>query len=173
MSWTGSAGSARARGSPYVQANETPRLPGSAIASVCCKATCCAGRTSPAVRSPWPSRAPPSAISSARCVRARLSTSRRRTWNSRSSGRSSTRSKDFLEFAVPYGSGEPLLNPEIYDMIAYCRSAGVPTGISTNATVLTEAASRRLIAGGARLHHLRLRRRHAGDLREVSQGRRF
>jgi radical SAM protein with 4Fe4S-binding SPASM domain len=57
-------------------------------------------------------------------------------------------SKDFLEFAVPYGAGEPLLNPEIYDMLAYCRSAGVPTGISTNATVLTEAASRRLIASG-------------------------
>jgi radical SAM protein with 4Fe4S-binding SPASM domain len=57
-------------------------------------------------------------------------------------------SKDFLEFAVPYGAGEPLLNPEIYDMLAYCRSAGIPTGISTNATVLTEAASRRLIESG-------------------------
>jgi radical SAM protein with 4Fe4S-binding SPASM domain len=57
-------------------------------------------------------------------------------------------SKDFLEFAVPYGAGEPLLNPEIYDMLAYCKSAGVPAGISTNATVLTEAASRRLIKSG-------------------------
>jgi len=57
-------------------------------------------------------------------------------------------SKEFLEFAVPYGAGEPLLNPEIYDMLSYCRSAGVPTGISTNATVLTEAASRRLIESG-------------------------
>jgi MoaA/NifB/PqqE/SkfB family radical SAM enzyme len=26
--------------------------------------------------------------------------------------------KDFLEFAVPYGVGEPLQNPEIFDMIA-------------------------------------------------------
>jgi radical SAM protein with 4Fe4S-binding SPASM domain len=57
-------------------------------------------------------------------------------------------SKDFLEFAVPYGAGEPLLNPEIYDMLAYCKSVGLPTGISTNATVLTEAASRRLIESG-------------------------
>ena len=45
--------------------------------------------------------------------------------------------KAFLEFAVPYGDGEPLLNPEIYDMIAYCKQVGVPSGISTNATVLS------------------------------------
>jgi radical SAM protein with 4Fe4S-binding SPASM domain len=56
--------------------------------------------------------------------------------------------KEFLEFAVPYGVGEPLLNPEIYDMIAYCKSQGVPSGISTNATVLTEEAGRRLIEAG-------------------------
>jgi radical SAM protein with 4Fe4S-binding SPASM domain len=56
--------------------------------------------------------------------------------------------KDFLEFAVPYGTGEPLLNPEIYDMIAYCKKLGVPTGISTNATVMPENAARKLIASG-------------------------
>jgi radical SAM protein with 4Fe4S-binding SPASM domain len=56
--------------------------------------------------------------------------------------------KDFLEFAVPYGAGEPLLNAEIYDMISYCKQLGVPTGISTNATVLTEKASRKLIEAG-------------------------
>ena len=57
-------------------------------------------------------------------------------------------SKDHLEFAVPYGVGEPLLNPEIYDMIAYCKLLRVPCGISTNATTLTEAASRKLIEAG-------------------------
>ena len=56
--------------------------------------------------------------------------------------------KEFLEFAVPYGVGEPLLNPEIFDMIAYCKQVGVPSGLSTNATVLTEEASRRLIEAG-------------------------
>lgn len=56
--------------------------------------------------------------------------------------------KDFLEFAVPYGVGEPLLNPEIFDMISYCRQAGIPSGISTNATVLTEEMSRKLIESG-------------------------
>jgi radical SAM protein with 4Fe4S-binding SPASM domain len=56
--------------------------------------------------------------------------------------------RDFLEFAVPYGSGEPLLNPRIYDMIAYCKKLGVPTGISTNATVLSAKAARKLIEAG-------------------------
>ncbi len=56
--------------------------------------------------------------------------------------------KDFLEFAVPYGVGEPLLNPEIYDMIAYCRQSNVPCGISTNATILNEDSSRKLIEAG-------------------------
>ncbi len=57
-------------------------------------------------------------------------------------------SADTLEFAVPYGVGEPLLNPGIFDMIAYCTKRGVPTGISTNGTVLTEEYSRRLIEAG-------------------------
>ncbi len=57
-------------------------------------------------------------------------------------------SRDFLEFAVPYGAGEPLLNPEIFDMIAYCTRSGITTGISTNATVLSEESSRRLIEAG-------------------------
>jgi radical SAM protein with 4Fe4S-binding SPASM domain len=56
--------------------------------------------------------------------------------------------KDYLEFAVPYGVGEPLLNPEIYEMIAYCKQVGIPSGLSTNATVLTEDASRKLIEAG-------------------------
>ena len=56
--------------------------------------------------------------------------------------------KDFLEFAVPYGAGEPLLNPQIFDMIAYCSKLGIPTGISTNGTVLSEEYSRRLIEAG-------------------------
>jgi radical SAM protein with 4Fe4S-binding SPASM domain len=56
--------------------------------------------------------------------------------------------KDSLEFAVPYGVGEPLLNPEIFDMISYCSKAGIPTGISTNATALSEDYSRRLIKAG-------------------------
>lgn len=56
--------------------------------------------------------------------------------------------KNFLEFAVPYGAGEPLLNPRIFEMIAYCTKLNIPTGISTNGTVLSESYSRRLIETG-------------------------
>jgi radical SAM protein with 4Fe4S-binding SPASM domain len=56
--------------------------------------------------------------------------------------------RDFLEFAVPYGAGEPLLNPQIFEMIAYCTKLGIPSGISTNGTVLTEQYSRKLIESG-------------------------
>jgi radical SAM protein with 4Fe4S-binding SPASM domain len=56
--------------------------------------------------------------------------------------------KDFLEFAVPYGAGEPLLNPEIFDMISYCTKLRIPTGISTNGTLLSEEYSRKLIESG-------------------------
>jgi radical SAM protein with 4Fe4S-binding SPASM domain len=56
--------------------------------------------------------------------------------------------KDCLEFAIPYGVGEPLLNPKIFEMIAYCKRQDVPVGISTNATVLSEKMARRLIESG-------------------------
>ncbi len=56
--------------------------------------------------------------------------------------------RDYLEFAVPYGAGEPLLNPQIFDMIAYCTKLGIPSGISTNGTVLSEEYSRKLIQAG-------------------------
>jgi pyruvate-formate lyase-activating enzyme len=56
--------------------------------------------------------------------------------------------RDFLEFAVPYGAGEPLLNPEIFDMISYCTKLRIPTGISTNGTLLSEEYSRKLIESG-------------------------
>jgi radical SAM protein with 4Fe4S-binding SPASM domain len=56
--------------------------------------------------------------------------------------------EEFLEFAVPYGLGEPLLNPEIFDMISYCKKKGIPAGISTNATILNEEISHRLIDSG-------------------------
>jgi len=56
--------------------------------------------------------------------------------------------KGCLEFAAAYGAGEPLLNPELTHMIAHCRSQGIPAGISTNATVLSESLSHALITSG-------------------------
>lgn len=42
--------------------------------------------------------------------------------------------------------GEPLMHPGLYDQIAYAKSKGIPNlGISTNATLLTEARARRLL----------------------------
>jgi len=54
----------------------------------------------------------------------------------------------FLELAVPYGLGEPLMNPEIFDMIAFCKSRAIPVVLSTNATLLSEDYGRRLIQSG-------------------------
>ncbi len=56
--------------------------------------------------------------------------------------------KNYLEFVDSYGVGEPLLNPELTEMIAYCRNVGIPSGISTNATILSEDMSRKLIEAG-------------------------
>jgi len=44
--------------------------------------------------------------------------------------------------------GEPLLHPRIHDMIAYCRSHGLHSEISTNATRLDEQKSRQILDAG-------------------------
>ena len=44
--------------------------------------------------------------------------------------------------------GEPLLHPQIHDMIAYCGSRGLYSEISTNATVLNEESSRKILDAG-------------------------
>ena len=45
-------------------------------------------------------------------------------------------------------AGEPLLAPNIFEMIRLARAAGFQTTLSTNATLLTEEMSRRLIEAG-------------------------
>lgn len=44
--------------------------------------------------------------------------------------------------------GESLLHPRIFDMMAYCTARGLPSEISTNATLLTEEASRKILDAG-------------------------
>jgi pyruvate-formate lyase-activating enzyme len=44
--------------------------------------------------------------------------------------------------------GEPLLHPRVYDMIAYCRSHGLHSEISTNVTLLNEESSRQILEAG-------------------------
>jgi radical SAM protein with 4Fe4S-binding SPASM domain len=46
--------------------------------------------------------------------------------------------KDYVEFAWPYGIGEPMMHPNIFEMIRITRDAGVRTGMSTNGTLLDD-----------------------------------
>lgn len=54
----------------------------------------------------------------------------------------------FVYDADLFGGGEPLLNPAIFDMIAYARTAGIRTRLHTNATVLDEARAQALLDCG-------------------------
>ncbi len=56
--------------------------------------------------------------------------------------------KAFIYDADLFGGGEPLLNPRIFDMIAYAKTAGIHTRLHTNATLLGDEESRALIASG-------------------------
>lgn len=49
------------------------------------------------------------------------------------------------ELVFPWGGGEPLMNPDIFRMVRYCKDAGIYTVLSTNATLLNEERSRELI----------------------------
>jgi MoaA/NifB/PqqE/SkfB family radical SAM enzyme len=56
--------------------------------------------------------------------------------------------KDRVEFIWPYGIGEPLMHPGIFEMIRINRDAGIRTGISTNATMLDRARADQLLDAG-------------------------
>jgi MoaA/NifB/PqqE/SkfB family radical SAM enzyme len=56
--------------------------------------------------------------------------------------------KDRVEFIWPYGIGEPLMHPAIFEMIRITREAGIRTGISTNATLLDTARTDQLLDAG-------------------------
>jgi radical SAM protein with 4Fe4S-binding SPASM domain len=53
-----------------------------------------------------------------------------------------------LERITLQGLGEPLLAPDLMVMIAYAAARGIRVGFNTNATLLTRARSRALIASG-------------------------
>ena len=56
--------------------------------------------------------------------------------------------RDFIYDADLFGGGEPLLNPNIFEMIAYAKEAGIHTRIHTNATLLNEERARALLEAG-------------------------
>jgi MoaA/NifB/PqqE/SkfB family radical SAM enzyme len=47
------------------------------------------------------------------------------------------------------GAGEPLMNPELFDMITYAKSRGIMIGFATNAMLLDEASSKNILESGA------------------------
>lgn len=52
----------------------------------------------------------------------------------------------YAEMIYLHGDGEPLLHKDIFEAIAYVKGSGVKVALSTNATLLNEEKSRRLIA---------------------------
>jgi radical SAM protein with 4Fe4S-binding SPASM domain len=56
--------------------------------------------------------------------------------------------KQFLEFAIPYGGGEPMLNPRIFEMIKFCRDRNIRVGFSTNGTMNNPERNRKLLEAG-------------------------
>ena len=46
--------------------------------------------------------------------------------------------KEYVEFIWPYGIGEPMIHPGIFEMIRITRAAGIRTGMSTNATLMDD-----------------------------------
>lgn len=55
---------------------------------------------------------------------------------------------DYIYLLQLYTWGEPLLNKDIYDIIQYAKKKNIYVMISTNATMLNEANSRRLVESG-------------------------
>jgi radical SAM protein with 4Fe4S-binding SPASM domain len=56
--------------------------------------------------------------------------------------------KEHVEFVWAYGIGEPMLHPNIFEMIRFTREAGLRTGLSTNATLLDDTRAEMLLDCG-------------------------
>ena len=59
--------------------------------------------------------------------------------------------RSFTNDVYLHHRGEPLLNPALFDMIAYARRAGLKTRFHTNGALLDEAKARRLLEAGPNL----------------------
>lgn len=81
--------------------------------------------------------------------------------------------KDRLEFVSLNGLGEPLLHPELFEYIKYCRTNRIKTGISTNCTMLTEEASENLLKNGPDLTILAIDGASKESYEKVRSGAKF
>ncbi len=52
------------------------------------------------------------------------------------------------ELVFPWGGGEPMMNPDLFRMVRYCKDADIYTVVSTNATLLDKRRGRELIESG-------------------------
>lgn len=59
--------------------------------------------------------------------------------------------KEFGVVGIHFSGGEPLIHPELAEIISYCRQVGIPrVSLTTNGTLATLALGRRLYAAGLR-----------------------
>src|SRR5438093_10864934 len=56
--------------------------------------------------------------------------------------------KQYVEFVWPYGIGQPMIHPNIFEMIRITREAGIRTGMSTNATLIDERRAALMLDSG-------------------------
>jgi len=71
------------------------------------------------------------------------------------------------------GIGEPLLAPDLYEMIAYAAARGIDVGFNSNATLLTRRAGERLIDAGLGWMCISLDGATAGTYEFVRDGARW
>ncbi len=70
-------------------------------------------------------------------------------------------------FLVPQGIGEPLLNPDIFQIISYSVGRGAEVSFNTNATLLTEEAARKLILSGLQVLYISIDSANEGLYRRI------
>jgi radical SAM protein with 4Fe4S-binding SPASM domain len=71
------------------------------------------------------------------------------------------------------GLGEPLLAPELLEMIGYVKSRGVRVGFNSNATLLTRERADELVAAGLDWLHVSLDGADAQTFEDIREGARF
>lgn len=80
----------------------------------------------------------------------------------------------FLRLATLSGVGEPLLNPNLTDMIQYCHNKGIISSFFTNATMLTPEKSKELLSvNGLEMIFVSMDTGDAKKYEQIRQGANF
>jgi radical SAM protein with 4Fe4S-binding SPASM domain len=78
-----------------------------------------------------------------------------------------------LEQVTLQGLGEPLLHPELLDMVAAAHRRGLRVGFNTNGTLLTEAKAAALVAAGTDWIHVSMDGATAATFEHIRDGAHF